>query len=191
MKSGKVSKLRPTQITVGHAEVAAKQAELSKLSTKKLEDYLKSHPIPCVLGPRERLYITDHHHLGLALTRMGVETCYYEVVHDLSTVPEVKFFKVMQVLELLFPHGPNGETLSLIKIPTRLPDLLDDPYRSLAGFVRARGGYAKVPVPYSEFGWADFFRDKIEIGETFESAIEHGLELAFSREASHLPGYLG
>ena len=191
MKTGKVAKLRPTQITVGFAESAAKQAELSKLSAKKLDDYLKNHAIPCVLGPRERLYMTDHHHLGLALTRMGQETCYYEVVHDLSTVPEVKFFKVMQVLELLFSHGPDGQTLPLIKIPTCLPDLLDDPYRSLAGFVRARGGYAKVPVPYSEFSWADFFRDRIQIGESFEPAIEQGLELAFSPEANHLPGYLG
>jgi hypothetical protein len=191
LKSGKVSKLRPTQITVGFAEAAARQAQLSTLSSKKLDDYLKSHAIPCVLGPREHLYLTDHHHLGVALTRMGQQTCYYEIVHDLSTVPEVKFIKVMQILELLFPHGPDGQTLPYIKIPKRLCDLQDDPYRSLAGFVRGRGGYAKVPVPYSEFRWADFFRERIQIGDDFEPAIEQALELAVSAEARNLPGYVG
>lgn len=191
MEKGKVAKLRPTQVTVGFAEVAAKKAELEAMSSKKLDEYLKTRPVPCVLGPNEKLYLVDHHHMGLALTQMGHEECYYEVVHNLSTVPEVKFFKVMQVLELLFPHGPEGETLPIYRVPKRLTELLDDPYRSLAGFVRGRGGYVKVPVPYSEFQWADFFRSRITIGDDFESAINQALELAASAEAAHLPGFLG
>lgn len=191
MEKGKVAKLRPTQITVGFAEVDVKKRELSALSRKQLEEYLKSKPIPCVCGPGDRLFMVDHHHLGLALTQMGHEECYYEVVHNLSTVPEVKFFKVMEILELLFPHGPEGEKLPIYRVPRRLTELVDDPYRSLAGFVRSRGGYVKVPVPYSEFKWADFFRPRVVIGDDFEPAIAQALEWAASPDASHLPGYLG
>ena len=47
-------------------------------------------------------------------------------------------------------------------IPSTVSELLDDPFRSLAGELRRAGGYAKAPAPYSEFRWADFLRRRIE-----------------------------
>jgi hypothetical protein len=29
-------------------------------------DFMKAHPMPAVIGPQGKLYITDHHHLGRA-----------------------------------------------------------------------------------------------------------------------------
>ena len=39
-----------------------------------------------------------------------------------------------------------------------MKDLVDDPFRSLAGELRRVGGYAKDTTPFSEFLWADFLR---------------------------------
>lgn len=187
---GKVAKLRPTQVCVGFDEAAEKRKELESLSPKKLDALLQSKTIPCVLGPGEHLYLIDHHHMGLALTQMGHNECYVDVVHDLSTVPESKFYGVMNILELLYPHGPSGEQLPIYRIPKHLNDLIDDPYRSLAGFVRSRGGYVKTDTPYSEFVWANFFRDRIRI-KTMDQAIEDALKLSASDQAKNMPGFIG
>jgi hypothetical protein len=51
-----------------------------------------------------------------------------------------------------------------------IADLIDDPYRSLAGFVRKRGGFVKTEKPYVEFAWADFFRTRVRLGD-WDAAI--------------------
>lgn len=43
-------------------------------------------------------------------------------------------------------------------MPKRLSKLKDDPFRSLASDIRKQGGYAKAPIPFLEFLWADFLR---------------------------------
>jgi hypothetical protein len=63
--------LRPTQITVGMREVEAKRKEWR--ATKKGEKFLGKHMIPVILGPKDRHYIIDHHHLALALHEEGVK----------------------------------------------------------------------------------------------------------------------
>ena len=70
--------------------------------------------------------------------------------------------------------------------------LLDDPYRSLAGYVRNAGGFDKTPTAFAEFLWADFFRTRVTIGPTradFNNAVQRALPLAGSNEAAGLPGY--
>ena len=63
--------LAPTQITVGMIEVADKKKQLAALKGPDQADFLRDHPIPAVIGPQGRLYITDHHHLGRALSEIG------------------------------------------------------------------------------------------------------------------------
>src|SRR5438046_10517137 len=55
--------LCPTQITVGMIEVRDKQQQLAALKPADQEELLRAHPMPAVVGPRGKLYITDHHHL--------------------------------------------------------------------------------------------------------------------------------
>jgi hypothetical protein len=72
--------------------------------------------------------------------------------------------------------------------------MVDDPYRSLAGELRLRGGFAKDTTPFSEFLWADFLRRRIErhvIEKRFARALSQSLVLATSEEASYLPGWCG
>ena len=67
--------MRPTQGAVGYLEVQLKMQELRErcATPGALEKYLKSHPIPAVHGPDGRMYLTDHHHMGLALVNLAEE----------------------------------------------------------------------------------------------------------------------
>jgi hypothetical protein len=78
--------------------------------------------------------------------------------------------------------------------PNGFADLVDDPFRSLAGALRRRGGFAKDTTPFSEFLWADFLRRRLkrkQVEHDFAAALEEALALAKSAEADHLPGWCG
>jgi hypothetical protein len=140
------------------------------------------------------MFIVDHHHLGKALFFLGVEDCYFTVFHDFSSIPKDKFWKVMEVMELCHPHDRDGNKLHYSEIPKSISDLVDDPYRSLAGFVRKAGGYMKVNKPFSEFIWADHFRphfSESEIQDKTKKTIEKAKALALSPKSIHLPGWIG
>ena len=92
------------------------------------------------------------------------------------------------------PYDSHGTRCDYDALPSQLSQLQDDPYRSLAGEVRRAGGYAKDVVPFSEFLWADFFRDRISqkaIQEDFEKNVDKAVKLAHSAQAGYLPGWSG
>jgi hypothetical protein len=202
--------MRPTQCSVGFLEVDLKMQELRARAQKpgNLEKYLKGHPIPAVRGPDSRMYLTDHHHMGLALVKLADEwdasdqaaaknpfrSCSFQITKDLSDEDELtmtQFFTWMEAHHLSHPFGGQGQRLSAI--PKYLTELVDDPYRSLAGLARKAGAYDKVDVPFTEFKWADYLRDKVDAKlickEHLAEAIHQAVALAQQAGASHLPGY--
>src|SRR5580698_7290502 len=66
-----LSKLRPTQLTVGMLEVKSKRKRLRQLEKRpgELVHFVLENPIRVVLGPADKTYVIDHHHLALALIR--------------------------------------------------------------------------------------------------------------------------
>jgi hypothetical protein len=89
------------------------------------------------------------------------------------------------------PHRSARQALPVRRDPNHLTKLIDDPYRSLAGYVRDAGGYEKSPTAFCEFQWADFLRSRIAIGPTradFLAAVAAALKLAASPAAAKLPG---
>lgn len=60
----RVSELRPTQSGVGLDEVYAKAEALARKNREDLSAFLLIRPVPVVIGNGNRLYLTDHHHLG-------------------------------------------------------------------------------------------------------------------------------
>ena len=68
-----ITDLRPTQITVGMREVLAKRKHWREMAEKKGGKFLGKHMIPVILGPKQRHYVIDHHHLALALHEEGVK----------------------------------------------------------------------------------------------------------------------
>ena len=92
------------------------------------------------------------------------------------------------------PYDAEGRRRDFEDIPTVISDLVDDPYRSLAGELRQAGGFAKDTTPFSEFIWTNFLRRRIKlkhIKADFSAALAKSLELAKATEADYLPGWCG
>jgi hypothetical protein len=189
-----IKELRPTQITVGMREVEEKRRRWREKHGKKAGAFLATHMVPVVLGPKERPYVTDHHHLARALMEEGVTHVATTVVLDLSRLEPDSFWFVLDNRGLMHPFDAKGKRRHHDEIPKSIGDLVDDPYRSLAGELRRVGGFAKDTTVFSEFLWADFLRyriDRDKVKEHFSRAIEEALTLAKSQEADYLPGWCG
>jgi hypothetical protein len=186
--------LRPTQITVGLREVDDKRKRLRKRPAKKIGKFLGHHMIPVILGPKDCSYIIDHHHLALALHQEGVENVLVAVVSDLSALDSDEFWVVLDHRNWVYPFDANGHRRPFRDIPKSVTDLVDDPFRSLAGELRRVGGFSKETTPFSEFLWADFLRRRIKrklVEKDFQAAAKQALKLAKSQQAHYLPGWCG
>jgi hypothetical protein len=189
-----IKDLRPTQITVGMREVAGKRARWREEGTKKGAEFLGKHMIPVVLGPKDRHYVVDHHHLARALHEEGVKDVLISVVANLSKLEPDAFWFVMDNRNWMHPFDDKGRRRAYPDIPKLVSDLVDDPFRSLAGELRRAGGYAKDTTPFSEFLWADFLRRRIKrkmVEANFSHALEKALQLAKGRDGGYLPGWCG
>ena len=187
------AKLRPTQLTVGKAEVASKRAEWEKLGRKKRKELLEKHWFPGVLGPKQRVYIVDHHHLGLALLEERVKSVPVMIQRDFSWVEPAVFWRTMEFNRWAHPYDQHGNRNDYEAIPGSLVDMADDPYRTLAMRVRVAGGCAKDAVPYAEFLWADFYRHRLKLpgGRISAKVLQEAVLMAHSHDAAYLPGWSG
>lgn len=186
-----IDDLRPTQITIGYREVETRAARLKKLAKDKL---VRKHVIPVVKGPKGRFYVIDHHHLCRALLLAGSDQVSIVVVLDLQRLEKDEFWIYMDNRGLDHPFDADGKRQTYSDIPKNIKDMTDDPFRSLAGALRRKGGYAKDTTPFSEFLWAEFLRrrvDEAEVGKDFDKALQAAFELAKKKEADHLPGWCG
>jgi hypothetical protein len=189
-----IERLRPTQITVGLREVRDKRRGLRKRPTRKIGRFLGGHMIPVILGPNHRHYIIDHHHLALALLGEGIEQVLVTVIADLSMLEPEQFWIVLDHHSWVHPYDADGRRVSFAKIPKRVDQMKDDPFRSLAGELRRAGGFAKDTTPFSEFLWADFLRrrlDRRDVKEHFAASVRQAMRLAKSQDAHYLPGWCG
>jgi hypothetical protein len=189
-----IAELRPTQITVGMREVRAKQKGWETQDAKKRADFLSRHMIPVIRGPKERFYVIDHHHLSLALHNEGVKSVLVIITADLHTLADEEFWVFLDNRGLVHPYDAAGRRCAFDKIPRHIPDLKDDPFRSLAGELRRIGGFGKDTTPFAEFLWADFMRRRMGhsiVEEDFPKALKKAMNLAKSQEAVHLPGWCG
>lgn len=195
LKPVPILSLRPTQMTVGMREVKEKRKRWrGHKSEKKQGELLGKHMIPVVLGPDQRNYVIDHHHLARALHEEGVKDVLVSVVADLSMVDRGAFWVVLDSRRWVYPYDAKGERRSYKDLPKAVDQLKDDPFRSLAGELRRVGGFAKDTTPFSEFLWADFLRRRLSrksVEADFEKAIEKALGLARSKDAVYLPGWCG
>jgi hypothetical protein len=91
----------------------------------------------------------------------------------------------------------SGVDVDASQLPKTLEAMADDPYRSLAWFVRQKGGFCKSAREFAEFAWADWFRSKspLEIQNLpsdpndKNATVDEAVEMAHSSEAENLPGY--
>jgi hypothetical protein len=189
-----IDELRPTQITVGMREVAAKRKEWRAMAGDNGAEFLGRHMIPAILGPKGKYYMVDHHHLALALRDEGQKHVLVTVIATLSRLSPEAFWFVLDNHNWMHPFDDRGKRRGYSAIPKSVKDPVDDPFRSLAGELRRAGGFAKDTVPYSEFLWADFLRRRLKrraVEADFDAALRQALEFSKGGDADYLPGWCG
>ena len=189
-----IAALRPTQMTVGLREVSRKRADWRKRAERDGPDFLGSHMIPAIRGPKNALFLIDHHHLVRALHEEGVTHVLVSILADFNALNKPAFWTFMDNRNWLHPFDAQGKRQPHDQLPKKIGAMHDDPYRSLAGEIRRAGGYAKDATPYSEFLWADFLRHRIDhklLERDFERAVAKALTLASKPDAAYLPGWCG
>jgi hypothetical protein len=102
--------LRPTQMTVGMREVKEKRKRWREHKSKRKQaELLGKHMIPVVLGPDQKHYVIDHHHLARALHDEGVKDILVTVVADLTMVDKGAFWGVLDHRRWAYPYDAKGE----------------------------------------------------------------------------------
>jgi hypothetical protein len=90
-----------------------------------------------------------------------------------------------------FGQGPHDP----LYLPEDITGLADDPYRSLAWIVRLEKGYKNTSIPFADFEWANYFREKkllhCKFERDFRGVTAKAVKLALSSEAKKLPGFVG
>lgn len=196
MKKIKILDLKPTQFAVGMLEVDEKIKIARKFGKKERKAFVEETVVPVVLGPDGELYVVDRHHFLCVCYHVGIEKVRVEIVKDLSEkkMSYAKFWKWMRDSRKAYPYCQFGEgPRHPLYFPKDIRGLADDPYRSLAWFVRKAGAFENSDRNFAEFAWANFFR-KAKLLDTagmagFEKALMAAVKLAQSPKAKGLPGY--
>lgn len=194
MNKLKIRDMRPTQLTVGRAEVEMKVQEIKVLSGHELEMKIASKPVPVVLGPGGERFITDHHHEVTAMHLVGIEVAVVTLIADFSSWSLSDFWQTMEDKRWAYPYDGMGRRRPFTDFPTHIWKLDDDIFRSLAAFVQRAGGYEKTQVPLEEFRWADLLRTNLSLPEgepDFTKLTKQGVKISRSKAALGLPGFAG
>ena len=128
-----------------------------------------------------------------ALLEAGLLTGPVVLLADLSKMRASKFWVDMAAKGWVHAFDGKGRKRPISAVPRKIEDMEDDPYRSLAGFVRLRGGFLKSESPFAEFLWADFYRSRIALKllkKNFGKGLVEAREFASSADAAQLPGYI-
>jgi hypothetical protein len=199
LEKTRILDLKPMQIPAGMIEVQSKARELRDMKAKDVEAWQKDRSVPTIEDYKGRKRPVDHHHEARAEWEADRDETYTHNYFDDELHARVKalnrdqFYAVTKAMGLFYdrdqfgagPHDPNH-------LPEDVRGMADDPFRSLAWKVRKEGGYDKTDIPFAEFEWANFFRERVRTYPTkadFDKAVAEALKLAHSSEAKHLPGW--
>jgi hypothetical protein len=207
-----LANLRPTQYFVGKKEVRRDLKELKsrgllkKRNRSQLLAYLRSKPEKVVLGPDNTEFVIDRHHHGLLAIEIGEKRNFGIIAEDFSTLSWEDFWREMFKRGWVYPYDKEGngpltfkqlESRGVFKDfqEMRLQDMINDPYRAIAGILADTGFIKKPknPKPYWQFEWARFFSARLKIypgRKKFKEALKEAEKLALSDEAKDLPGYI-
>jgi len=187
-----IADLLPTQVTVGLREVDIKRMRWRDRGIDNRTHYLGSRRVPVVVGPGNRHYLIDRHHLTMALYEEGVAQVPLSIVGNYAGMTFEAFWTTLERRNWTHPFDDKGRRCAFESMPTSIGHLTDDPFRSLAGALKRMGGYVKDKAPFSEFRWADFLRDRIDrrlVERDFGRALAIAMNIAQSNEAAELPGW--
>ncbi|MDI4665981.1 hypothetical protein K9U40_16865 [Xanthobacter autotrophicus] len=189
-----IDALRPTQLTLGLYEVQRRAKLMGGLSRRELRALIEEKAVPCVLGPKRRLYMIDHHHLCRALLEIGHDTVMVGAPRaDWSALDLKDFWHRMETQGFCWPIDVDGNRRPCVKIPEHISELTDNPWRTLARGVRGKA-YSNEDTPFQEFMWGNYYRSFMTtrlLQSDIELAEKLAVKLSRLDEAQDLPGYLG
>jgi hypothetical protein len=163
----KLEDVRVTQPTVGMAAVWERVPKLEKaFQAGKLAQYRQKRTAPVILGPEGQFFITDRHHLSLAmhLSRIPEQEKFLvaQIVADLSHLSVDDFWQTMQERQWVLLKK-LGKPIVAQELPRQISDLEDDPYRSLARYAAQANYFHKTEQSFLEFNYADQYRQSLKI----------------------------
>lgn len=199
LKTTRILDLKPMQIPAGMLEVQDKAKDLSAMKKKEADAWMRERSVPVIEDYKGRKRPVDHHHEARAAWEAGIEDAYThryfdDEMHDrIKALPRAAFYAVTRAMGLFYdrdqfgagPHDPNH-------LPEDVRGMADDPFRSVAWQVRKRGGYDKSSLPFAEFRWAGYFRERAKTYPTrgdFEQAVVEAMQIVHDSAAKDLPGY--
>jgi hypothetical protein len=198
-----VDRLYPTQASIGELEVKQKKERFAQMSFEEQSNYLDRKPIIGVRGPDGQIYLIDGHHKTKAFINAGVEKVPVNIVYDFSQQfgpGEMNDFWIdMESRGWAYPYDNQGLRMAYRDLPKTLKMLEDDPYRSLAWYIRKSAVYSKETdlsgKPFLEFEWAEFIRKKmpdLELNSVadLEKIADEVLAIVQSEDAFSLRGHL-
>ena len=184
--------LRTTQMAIGYAWALHKFAKFD--SAESAQSEIDDSPLPVAKGPNGDIFLLDHHHELAALDYSGYADTKATLVLacDVSDMVPDAAWEYLVSRAFAYPYGrPAGSATTLpshverSELPLELTfqkanqTMVDDPWRSLASFVRKVKGLASCPkgnkycmraydrvctpdhqgIPFFEFRWGFFFND--------------------------------
>ena len=104
--------LRPTQMTVGYREVEQKRESWRQKSDQSAQTFLGDHMIPVLKGPKDKLFVIDHHHLARALIDRQLESPSTELTDSCAIADHPMIDRIwpdrQQMADLLIGVDPGG-----------------------------------------------------------------------------------
>jgi len=160
--------------------------EIEKKNSSNLRAHLVDNFVPGVIGPNSEIYITDHHHFAVALFqafldfhRPAIHRVLYACIQaDYSTMNFTSFWRQMQIQRFVFLEDERGNNITSAQLPESLKLMADNPYRTLASWLRKSNAYIKcgskktaklaqckgTPAPFFiECYWGDFLRKQFPL----------------------------
>lgn len=189
-----IDALHPTQGGVGQIQVDETQATLAGMSAKQLDKLMKKKEIPVVIAPDGGYWLVDRHHLTKALWQQGVKDARVKVIGRLQD--KANFWSQMQNNHWAWLKDEKGQPLTPEQLPTRIDQLPDYPYRTLAGLLQDAGYFHKdKQVYFVEFAWASWLGKQMQWmpvdNSNLAARLQQAKRLACGSDASDLPGYPG
>ncbi|MCF3096839.1 ParB-like protein [Aeromonas australiensis] len=189
-----IDALHPTQGGVGQIQVDETQATLAGMSAKQLDKLMKKKEIPVVIAPDGGYWLVDRHHLTKALWQQGVKDARVKVIGRLQD--KANFWSQMQNNHWAWLRDEKGQPLTPEQLPSRIDQLPDYPYRTLAGLLQNAGYFSKErQVYFVEFAWASWLGKQMQWlpvdSANLAARLQQAKRLACGSDARELPGYPG
>lgn len=146
------------------------------------------------MGPKQRLYAIDHHHLALALHEEGVKDILVTVVANLSKLERDAFWVVLDNRSWMHPFDDQGRRRDYADIPKTVTDLVDDPFRSLPANSGLPVDMLRIRPLSANSSGPIFLRRRMKrqnVEKDFDGALEEALKLAKGTDSSYLLGWCG